>query len=63
MTDGKTTISFYLSDELVKQLDEAAKTVHMNRSTFVEWLLRQALPLVPVVAATMKSIFRKTEEK
>lgn len=58
----KETISFYLRKDLVKKLDEAAASIHMNRSQFVEWLLTEALPLVGPVAELMKTVFKKASK-
>lgn len=58
----KETISFYLSKDLVKELDKYAKTVHMNRSNFLEWLLTKALPLVKPVAKAMEDAFKTVKE-
>ena len=61
----KEVISFYLGKELVKELDKCARSVHMNRSQFLEWLLTKALPLTKQVAKAMNDVFKtvKTEQK
>jgi len=63
----KERITFYLRKDLVKELDECAKSVNMNRSRFLEWLLTKALPMVKPVANAMNDVFKltskKTEEK
>lgn len=59
----KERITFYLHKDFVKQLDECAKSVHMNRSRFLEWLLTKALPMVKPVAKAMNDVFKEPEEK
>lgn len=58
MSSQKITICFTLSPELAKELDKCAESMSMNRSAFLEWLLSQALPSVPVVAKLMEDVFK-----
>jgi len=54
----KERITFYLRKDLVKELNKAAKSMHMNKSNFIEWLLETALPRVEPMAKMMKDIFQ-----
>jgi Ribbon-helix-helix protein, copG family. len=56
----KVNISFMLSEDLAKDLDKCAKSMGMNRSAFLEWLLSNSLPLVPSMANLLDSVFKKS---
>jgi len=56
---GKKTVSVTLSEDVAKQLDECASYMNLNRSAFVEWLLKTTLPSIPEVTSRIKETFKK----
>lgn len=54
----KVHITFALSTELAVELDKCARSMGMSRSAFLEWLLGNALPLVPSMAGLMQNVMR-----
>jgi len=56
---GKTTVSFTLSKDIAEQLNECAEFMGMNRSQFLEWILKFALPTIPEVTSKVKETFKK----
>lgn len=59
---AKITISFMLSEDLAKDLDKCAKSMGLNRSAFLEWLLAKALPMVPTMKNLLDSVFKASIE-
>jgi Ribbon-helix-helix protein, copG family. len=55
---AKITVSFTLSEDLAKQLDKRAKAFGMNRSAFMEWLMSNVLPLVPLADELITETFK-----
>jgi len=60
MVRAKITIT--LPEEMIRKIDEYAASMKMDRSHFIEWLLENAIPLVPAATELLKGIF-KTSEK
>ena len=55
---GKQTVSVTLSTDVIKELDNCAKFIGLNRSAFLEWVLRNTLPTIPEITAKMKESFK-----
>jgi len=58
----KEPVSFYLRKDMVKELDKCAKSMHMNRSQFLEWLLTKSLPIAKKVKKAMDDAFTTVKE-
>jgi len=55
----KEVVSLYLKKETINQLDECANYMGMNRSAFMEFLLKSALPSIPEATSKIKETFKK----
>jgi len=60
MVRAKITIT--LPEEMIQKIDEYAATMKMDRSHFIEWLLENAIPLVPAATELLKSIFQSSKK-
>lgn len=54
----RVKITITLPEEMVPKIDEYSDTMKMDRSHFIEWLLENAMPLVPTVTESVTNIFK-----
>ena len=54
----RVKITITLPEEMVEKIDEHSVTMKMDRSHFIEWLLENAIPLVPTVIGSLTNIFK-----
>lgn len=60
MVRAKITIT--LPEEMIEKIDKYAATMKMDRSHFIEWLLENAIPLVPAATELLTNIFKKASK-
>jgi len=56
--EEKARVTFYLRKDLIKQLNEYAKSAHMNRSQFLTWTFEQVFPMMPIALEKIRTAFK-----
>ena len=56
MSIKKSRVTLTLSPEILEQVDILAKEVSLSRSAFVEYLLNQTMPLIPMLKPLLRDL-------
>lgn len=60
MKEKRVTICFTLPVNMAVKLDGYAEDMTLDRSHFLQWLLKFALPAIPEVISKAKESFKKS---